>query len=266
MTTRFLSLSSGSSGNCYYIGNEECSILIDAGVSLRRLRSRFKEMSLSIDDIGAILVTHDHLDHIRHLGSITDRYKKPIYTTPVLCNALRRHSFTAGVVEGCLRSCPYDADTTYRGVTFRPLRVPHDATETVGYNIDFYGEKILVLTDLGRVTDEAVKAASSCDHLVIESNYDFDMLLQGPYTKELKSRIMGENGHLCNDDCASFVKRVYHNGLKHIFLCHISDNNNTPKAAYECTSRALKGIGVEPGKDVVLYPLPRKDVSMMMEL
>lgn len=266
MSVRFLSFSSGSSGNCYYIGSAESSILIDAGVSVRRLKSCMSSSGLSMDDVDAVLVTHDHLDHIRHLGALVGRYNKPVYTVPGLCSALKRHTFTAGIVDPYLKQCGYYEYTGFKDVRFRPLRVPHDATETVGYHIESGGESITVLTDLGRVTDEAAEFARLSSHLVIESNYDMDMLMRGPYTAALKARIMGENGHLSNDDCASFLRRVYHEGLKHIFLCHISDNNNTKETAYECSAAALRSVGVEPGRDVMLYPLPRRGASNLVTL
>ena len=148
-----------------------------------------------------------------------------------------------------------------------------DANDDTGYtaprNSNFlpgFGEKIMLLTDLGRVPEPVFGMARQCGHIIVESNYDFDMLLSGPYTRELKARIMGDNGHLSNDDCASFVKRVYHEGLKHVFLCHLSDHNNTPKTAYECTKAALAEIGVVPGRDLMLYPLPRREASEVIEL
>lgn len=264
MPVKFLSLSSGSSGNCYYLSDGEVSILIDAGVSLRAMKSRLGEHSIQIQDIDAVLVTHDHLDHIRHLGSFIHKYSRPVYATSRLCGALKSHTFTAGTVDACLRVCEYGRDTVFKGIVFRPLQVPHDATDTVGYYLEFSGQKILVLTDAGRVTDEAADFARKANHIVVESNYDMDMLMRGNYTRELKERIMGGRGHLSNDDCASFIRRIWHKDIRNIFLCHLSENNNTPSAAYKAASDALASMGVAPGECLTLYPLPRRGPSHMM--
>ncbi len=266
MSVKFLSLSSGSNGNCYIISNGECTVMIDAGVSMRRVKSMLKGIGLTLDDIGMVLITHDHSDHIRHLGRFVKRLSLPVYTTPVLCRSLVYDERVPEISNACLRPCPCLEESVFEGMRFMPVPVGHDATETVGYHIDFYGKKILLLTDLGRVPENAVELARQCDDIIVESNYDIDMLVSGPYTRELKARIMGDNGHLSNDDCASFVRRVYHPGLKHVFLCHLSDHNNTPKTAYECTKAALAEIGVVPGRDLMLYPLPRREASQVIEL
>ncbi len=266
MPVKFLSLSSGSNGNCYVIFNDECAVMIDAGVGMRRAGKALKGAGIGLDDIDLVLVTHDHSDHVRHLGRFVGKFALPVYTTPVLCRVFANDRRMPEVTNAFLKPCECMSQTAYKGFSFIPFRVGHDATETVGYFMDFYGEKIMLLTDLGRVPEPVFGMARQCGHIIIESNYDFDMLLCGPYTRELKERIMGDNGHLSNDDCASFVKRVYHEGLKHVFLCHLSDHNNTPKTAYECTKAALAEIGVVPGRDLMLYPLPRREASEVIEL
>ena len=143
--------------------------------------------------------------------------------------------------------------------------VPHDATQTVGYAIEVAGHKFVIMTDVGRMTDEAVEFARQADTVVVESNYDMDMLMSGPYTHELKMRIVQGCGHLSNDECASAVKRFWHSGLKNIFLCHLSENNNTRQLAADCTGAALAEIGVEKGT-VALRCLPREYPSQIFTL
>jgi phosphoribosyl 1,2-cyclic phosphodiesterase len=140
--------------------------------------------------------------------------------------------------------------------------VPHDATQTVGYAISVQDRMFVIMTDIGRMTDEAVDFALQADTVVVESNYDMDMLMSGPYTHELKMRIVQGCGHLSNDECASAIRRFWHGGLRNIFLCHLSENNNTRELAYECASEALKGLGVEKGT-VALRCLPRQYPSQM---
>jgi phosphoribosyl 1,2-cyclic phosphodiesterase len=143
--------------------------------------------------------------------------------------------------------------------------VPHDATQTVGYAIEAGGHKFVIMTDIGKMVDEAVSFAKQADTVVVESNYDVDMLMSGPYTHELKMRICQGHGHLSNDQCAEAIKRFYHKGLKNLFLCHLSENNNEPEIAFKTAKNALFELGVEEG-EVNLRTLARKVPSPMFEL
>ena len=262
---RFMSLSSGSCGNCYYLGTENGGVVIDAGVSLRRLKKTLQENGLDADSFSAVLVTHDHLDHIRHLGSFCKRLSKPVYTTDTIHRALARHTFTAPTIGPCRKVLTENEWNEVAGMKIRYFVVPHDATQTVGYAIEVEGHKFVIMTDVGRMTDEAVEFAREADTLVIESNYDIDMLMGGPYTHELKMRIVQGCGHLSNDECASALKRIWHKGLRNIFLCHLSENNNTHELAYSCSAEALAGSGAEKGT-VALRCLPRQYPSQLFVL
>ena len=262
---KFMSFSSGSCGNCYYLGTEKGGIVIDAGVSLRRLKKALQENELDMNSFSAVLVTHDHLDHIRHLGSFCKRLNKPVYTTADIHRALARHTFTAPTIGPCRKVLEEGMWNQVGDFKVRYFVVPHDATQTVGYAIEAEGRIFVIMTDVGRMTDEAVEFARQADTVVVESNYDMDMLLSGPYTHELKMRIVQGCGHLSNDECASAVKRFWHDGLRNIFLCHLSDNNNTHKIAADCTAAALEEIGVTKGQ-VSLRCLPREYPSQMFTL
>ena len=262
---RFMSLSSGSCGNCYYLGTENGGIIIDAGVSLRQLKRVLQEYNLTTDSFSAVLVTHDHLDHIRHLGSFCKRLSKPVYTTDTIHKALARHTFTAPTIAPCRRILAEGEWNEVAGMKVRYFIVPHDATQTVGYAIEVEGHKFVIMTDIGRMTDEAVDFARQADTVVVESNYDMDMLMGGPYTYELKMRIVQGCGHLSNDECASAIRRFWHSGLRNIFLCHLSENNNTHDLAYKCSAEALADLGVEKGT-VALRCLPRQYPSQMFNL
>lgn len=249
-TVKFFSLSSGSCGNCYFISLEEdgshvAGIVIDAGISLRRLKKELLVKGYDIDSFSAILVTHDHLDHIRHLGSYCKHLCKPVYATPVLHGALARHPFTAPWIAGCCRDLSdRDWNVIVRDRIFaKYFVVPHDATQTVGFALWINGYKFVIMTDIGQMTEEALAYARNAETVVIESNYDKQMLLTGSYPYELKMRILGGNGHLRNDQCAEAVKSFMHDGLKNIFLCHLSENNNTPELALTASSDALESIG-----------------------
>ena len=262
---RFMSVSSGSCGNCYYLGTEKGGIVIDAGVSLRRLKKALQENELDMNSFSAVLVTHDHLDHIRHLGSFCKRLNKPVYTTADIHRALARHTFTAPTIGPCRKVLEEGMWNQVGDFKVRYFVVPHDATQTVGYAIEAEGRIFVIMTDVGRMTDEAVEIARQADTVVVESNYDIDMLMSGPYTYELKMRIIQGCGHLSNDECASAIRRFWHPGLRNIFLCHLSENNNTPDLAYHSAVEALAEKGCRKG-EVALRCLPRQYPSPMFTL
>ncbi len=264
--TRFISFSSGSCGNCSLLLGPSSGILIDAGVSFRRVKRKLEYVGLCLADISAILITHDHGDHIRSLGSFCKRLSVPVWTTPVLHGALSRHPFTSQWIGACRQNLEWgvwnpvtpDFDVQY-------FEVPHDATQCVGYAIRCEEELFVLMTDLGHVPADALRWGSLATTLVIESNYDVEMLLGGSYPQELKNRIVRGAGHLSNEDCAATVQRLMHPGLRNIFLCHLSGNNNTPQLAYDCTSQALKAVGVAPGS-IGLRVLRRGEASPLLRL
>ena len=264
---RFMSFSSGSCGNCYYLGDGDDGILIDAGVSLRQLKINLTANGLSMESFSSILVTHDHMDHIRNLGSYCKKLHKPVYTTAALHPALVNHPLAAPHISSCNKNLAEDEWNDVSIFKVKYFVVPHDATQTVGYRIDCpkYGHRFVIMTDIGRMTDEAINYAREADTLVIESNYDTDMLLSGPYTFDLKMRICKGNGHLSNDECADAIKDIWHEGLRNIFLCHLSENNNTPELAYRSAKAALESLGVEEGS-VNLRTLPRRTPSPLLML
>ena len=276
---KFLSLSSGSCGNCYFLSDGKAGLLIDAGVTVRRLKKTLMEHGLDTDSFQAVLVTHDHLDHIRHLGSYCKHLKKPVYATSVLHGALENHTFTRDYIADyrsvlpdgdplriCLRKDVPEAELPL----VSHFIVPHDATQTVGYFIEWNGVNFFLMTDAGRVTDESIEYARRSDAVVFESNYDPGMLIGGPYPHDLKMRICQGNGHLSNDECASAIRRFWHPGLKNLFLCHLSENNNTPSLAFASAAEALRSISVDgrlTAKDITnLQTLPRTHASQMFTL
>lgn len=259
---KFKSLSSGSCGNCYFLGTTaedgtiEEAILIDAGVSLRRLKKELAKENISIECIKAVLVTHDHLDHIRSLGSYCKYVPKPVWATSTLHRALSRHTMTKDHVPDC-RKVLKDDDWTEiipGRIKAKYFVVPHDATQTVGYGIVINGYKFVIMTDIGRMTAEALEYAHHADTVVVESNYDIGMLMGGPYTYELKMRICKGNGHLSNDECAEAISKFWHPDLRHIFLCHLSENNNTPELAYEANIASLKELDAVGKTSLITLP------------
>lgn len=283
---RFKSLSSGSCGNCYFLGVEENgvitdAILVDAGVSLRRLKKELAAEHIDVSVVKAVIVTHDHMDHIRSLGSYCKYLHIPVYATKLLHDAMARHTYTLehlGAVRRDLEDGKWN-DIVPGAFSVRYFVVPHDATQTVGYGIRIGdGYPFVIMTDLGSMTPESMAYASHARTVVIESNFDMDMLMGGPYTHELKMRICQGSGHLSNDCCADAITRFYHPELDHIYLCHLSENNNTPRLAYDASSGALGKLGFkasyaqsssfsrEDGNSVTLQPLPRRTPSPLFTL
>ena len=272
MSIVFKSLSSGSCGNCYFLGirdasgNVEAGVVIDAGVSVRRLRDELRRSGLDTDDIGGVLITHDHMDHIRALGSWCKRLQKPVWTTDVLHKALTNHTIAGEWFPSCAKVL--DAGDWNEIVPGRILAryfiVPHDATQTVGYAITLDGYRFVIMTDIGSMTPEALSWAAHASTVVIESNYDLEMLMNGSYTWDLKMRIRNGQGHLRNEECADAIRRFFHHGLKNIFLCHLSENNNTPGKAFRASAAALDEL--DAAGAVALRTLPRQTASPLFIL
>lgn len=263
---RFKSLSSGSCGNCYFLGafsesgECECGVLIDAGVGPRRLKKELAKDGLDMDCFCGILVTHDHLDHIRALGSYCKHVRRPVWTTRTLHNSLSRHMATRDHIGSYRKELKEGWNEIVEGrIRVRYFIVPHDARQTVGYAIMIDDYKFVIMTDLGRVTREAIELASQADTVVIESNYDEHMLLHGPYPPELQARIRGGQGHISNHECARAIEAFAHEGLRNVFLCHLSEHNNTAELAHGCSRKILP-------PQVRLAPLPRATASPLFEI
>lgn len=260
---RFISLSSGSNGNCYYIGDEKRGFLIDAGIGPRTIKKRLSEHGVPMESIKFVLVTHDHIDHIKSVGIMAGRMKLPVYATRKLHSVLACHFCTRDRLSGCVCYTECGVVNLIDNVAVTPFIVPHDASETVGYHIVIDGVRITLVTDVGDITPDLVKYAEDAEVLVLESNYDTGMLLGGSYAPHLKERILSGNGHLSNSKAGELVKRIYNSELKALFLCHLSENNNTPQRALKSMSSALASIGVSVGKDIIVEPLPRRTASRM---
>ncbi|MCK9304967.1 MAG: MBL fold metallo-hydrolase [Bacteroidales bacterium] len=255
---RFASLSSGSNGNCYCIANDKTTIIIDAGIGFRTLKKRLSEIGVAVKDISFILVTHDHIDHIKHLGSIAFRNSIPVIATPAVHKSLDYHPCTAGFLSGLVQEVIPGENYEKEGVEFIPFSVPHDATETVGYHIDFFGERFTIVTDIGRITEDVIRYSRMANHLVFEANYDMNMLMDGEYPRYLKERIRGGNGHLSNDQTALALSRICHPELRNIFMCHLSEKNNDPGVAYKTVSGYLNKSGINIKDNLNIECLPRQ--------
>lgn len=230
---RLCSIASGSSGNCIYIGSDQSSVLIDAGISGKRVEAGLRELELGGKDLDGILITHEHSDHIKGLGVLARKYEVPIYGTRGTLKALQKTSSVGDIPRELYREIVPDVEFQVGDLCISPFRVSHDAAEPVAYRVESGGKKAAVATDLGVYTDYIVERLTGLDVLLLEANHDVHMLEVGGYPYYLKQRILGERGHLSNESAGQLLCRVLHDRLKHIFLGHLSKENNYEKLAYE---------------------------------
>lgn len=257
---RFFSMGSGSSGNCYYIGTAEYGILIDAGVGVRTIKKELKANGLALENIWGIFITHDHTDHIKSVGSLGEKSHIPVYLTAEMHKGIDRNYHVAERLNSCCRHYSKGDIITVRDFTIQSFPVSHDATDSVGYTVCYGNQCFVFATDLGYISKDVADQIARANYLVIETNYDETMLKNGPYPYPLKERVRSFTGHLCNDHTARFLADNYHSGLTHIFLCHLSKENNTPEVAYNTVNGALKEKGITVD---LLHPLERTQSSEM---
>lgn len=253
----FRSFASGSSGNCYYLGTLQQGVLIDAGISARAIHKNLKEMGLDFSNICGVLVTHDHADHIRAVGTLGERVHLPIYATHEIHEGIDRNY---GVQEKLRTSRRYfEKGETWElfGMRISTFGISHDSTDCLGYCIEYLGQRFMIATDCGEPNPQMVAALREANHIVIEANHDEQMLLNGPYPTYLKERILSPRGHQSNHICAQLLVDNYHEGMRNIFLCHLSRENNDPDVAIETIGGSLENNGIVPGQDVFLKALNR---------
>lgn len=241
----FRCLASGSSGNCYYLGTFERGILIDAGISARAIHHHLKDMGLDFSKIMGVLVTHDHADHIRAVGTIGEKVHIPIYGTELIHQGIDRNYGVSVKLRSSRKYFELGVPFELFGMTVNTFPISHDSTECVGYVIDFKGERFMIATDCGETSPELAEAIRTSNHIVIEANHDEEMLLNGPYPTYLKQRILSPKGHQSNISCGEILAENFHEGVRHVFLCHLSEDNNDPNLAFKTVQEYLESVGAE---------------------
>lgn len=262
---KFFSLGSGSSGNCYYLGTAEHGILIDAGVGIRNIQKALREYGIAFEKIKAVLVTHDHADHIKTVGCLGDKFNIPIYATETVHQGIQRNKGVQADLYQSKRIIEKETTFTINDFNITAFDVPHDSIENVGYHIEFDQQTFVLITDIGRITDKIRQYASKANHLVIEANYDEYMLQAGKYPYYLKERISNGTGHLSNRLSAEFIASIYNDNLQNIWLCHLSQDNNHPELAFKTVEQTLHSNGINVGTNVRLEALSRYKVSGLRE-
>lgn len=264
----FCSFGSGSSGNSCYIGSSSGGIIVDVGVRAEEVEQGLAANGVSMKHVKAILLTHDHSDHVKYVYSMlrNNKHIKLFCTNRVLNGLLRKHSISRRIKEyhvPVFKEIPF-AISDFEITAFD---VPHDGSDNMGFSFDFHGRRFVVATDLGEVTERAYHYMSQASYLMIEANYDLQMLRLGRYPEYLKTRIMGGHGHLDNRQTASFLVETVNPAMKYVFLCHLSQDNNTPQIALHTVRDALEARALKVGggsesfedrsADVQLVALPR---------
>ena len=266
MLTLFV-FGSGSCGNCYYLSDGNEALLIDAGVSLRRMKRTMYEYGIKIGKVKALLVTHDHADHVKNSGVISKEYNLDVYATEKVHEGIQRSYMIKQKVDVEHRKYIVP-DTTFHigNYEITPFSLPHDSSENVGYQIKNGGETFCLMTDVGDVTYNVNKFILQANHLVVEANYDPEMLRNGRYPEILKQRITSGTGHLSNIQTANALTANFHENLKNIWLCHLSEENNHPELAKKTIETHLRSFGIIAGKDCNLEVLRRKVPTGPFEL
>lgn len=230
---RLCSIASGSSGNCIYVGSDNTHLLVDTGISKKKIDAGLKELEVKGEELSGILITHEHSDHIQGLGVFSRKYEVPIYATLGTIEGIEGYSPLGKMPPGLLNPIQTDQSFTLGEITIDPFRISHDAKEPAGYRMNCQGKSVAVVTDLGIYDEYIVSKLKNLDAVLLEANHDIHMLEVGSYPYYLKRRVLGDKGHLSNELSGRLLCDILHDNLKHILLGHLSKENNYAKLAYE---------------------------------
>ena len=248
--TELHTLASGSSGNAALLSRNGTHLLLDAGISCRRITCALAELGLTPADLSGIFITHCHSDHISGLTTIVKHWDVPIFASSETCRQLE---YRIAGIGRLLRPLSPEQDFAVGSLSACPFETAHDAPGACGYRFDDVG----FLTDTGYVTEAAAATLDGVSLLVLEANHDIETLRSGPYPYYLKQRILGSRGHLSNEAAADFARHCAEHGTREIVLAHLSRENNTPVMAYDAVARALAPLDTPPQLSVA----PRDEVS-----
>lgn len=238
---KFCNLYSGSSGNSTFIESDNTKILIDAGVSCQKISKALASIDVELDEINAILITHEHIDHTKGLTTISKKFNTPIYATPKTWSQMESLNVNS--------SCKYlfNAGSTFSigDLQIHSFSIPHDAIDPCGFSVICDRKKVTVATDIGHIEESLISEMAGSDILLIESNYDNDTLLCGSYPYFLKKRISSDVGHLSNETTGKLVKRLYESGVNKFVLGHLSKENNFPELAYQTVLNEINSSNIK---------------------
>ncbi len=254
------SLMSGSSGNSTLIVQGNSLILLDCGASGKKITQAVESLGYSCSDISAILLTHEHSDHISGAGILSRRFDIPIYATAETFGAMKVGPLKEGNINHILPNRKFEIE----GVEISPFSISHDAANPVGYSFELSEGKFTSLTDTGVITKEIYEMVKDSRVMLLEANHDVEMLQYGSYPYQLKRRIASREGHLSNNTAAAVAAQLMENGAERIILGHLSNENNTPEIAYKTAENALTEKGGIVGKDILLSVASRYDITRLI--
>lgn len=244
---RLCSIASGSSGNCIYVGSDDTHLLVDTGISKKKIEEGLKDLEIKGEELSGILVTHEHADHIQGLGVFCRKYEIPIYATKGTLQGIKACKSLGKMPDGLYHEIQADEEFALGDIRIHPFSISHDANEPTGYRFQNGEKRIAVATDLGKYDDYIVNNLKNLDALLLEANHDVHMLEVGPYPYPLKQRVLGDRGHLSNELSGRLLCDILHNHLKKVFLGHLSKENNYEKLAYETVKLEIT-LGDNPYK------------------
>jgi len=262
---KICSLASSSSGNCIYVGTDRTHILIDAGISCKRVKSGLELINIDPAGIDAVLITHEHSDHIRGLGVLSRRYSIPIYATELTWRAVLSSGTVGEIDKNLFHKISPDKDFAINEIAIHPFRTPHDAADPVCYTFTKDKKKISIATDLGCYNSYIAEKLKGSNVLFIEANHDIEMLKNGSYPFYLKKRILSDAGHLSNEMSGKLVSEVLHDNLKYVVLGHLSKENNRPEIAFAAVNAVLSADPVDSGNTELLVS-EKESVSPLVEI
>lgn len=261
---KFCSLSSGSNGNSIFIRYGNARILIDAGLSGISIEKALRSIDEDPSRLNALLITHEHIDHVAGAGVMSRRFDIPIYANERTWASMQ---YGLGAIKlGNRRMFSTNEEFCVEDFRVNSFPIPHDAAEPVGFNIFAADRKITVATDIGHMTGELLRKMGKSDILLLESNHDLEMLKYGPYPWPLKRRIMGRTGHLSNEITGKTIAYLAERGMERFLLGHLSQENNYPELAYNTVCDSLARKNIKPGIDVFLDIAPRGRISKVIEV
>ncbi|MBQ9286501.1 MAG: MBL fold metallo-hydrolase [Bacteroidaceae bacterium] len=264
---KYLCLGSGSSGNCYLLSADGITILIDAGIGIRTLKRHLQSFGFLLKEVHGVLVTHDHADHIKSVGKLAAEYGIPVYATEAVHGGIsRNYCVSPRLDEAYRRYVEKDVSFEIGPFHITAFDVPHDSTDCVGYRIEVGGIRFCLVTDVGHVTERIRDEVRLANYLVLESNHDVEMLMSGPYPAHLKGRISGPTGHLSNGEAGELLASCSGPELRHVWLCHLSEENNHPELARKTVDSILRSYGIVAGADFQLDVLRRVVPSEVYDL
>ncbi len=234
---RFNVLASGSSGNVTLINSGKTSVLVDCGLSARELAKRLEAVGSSVDELNAVVITHEHSDHIRGLKTLAKKSNIRIYISPIACaSSILKDAQNLNLGEPLQPGQPFEVGD----LTFYPVKTPHDSVDPLVFRIESHGVKMAIVTDLGYIPRSVAQELKGCDALVLEANHEIDMLKVSSYPWATKQRILSQVGHLSNKEMARFLQQDFDGKAQHLVLAHLSQQNNHPELARLAALEALE--------------------------